>query len=46
MGNELPQLIVANAAAWRTWLSAHHDDSAGVWLILAKKGTTDPTRLT
>ncbi|HEY5474222.1 MAG TPA: YdeI/OmpD-associated family protein, partial [Candidatus Limnocylindrales bacterium] len=46
MGNELPQLIVADVAAWRTWLSAHHDDSAGVWLILAKKGTTEPTRLT
>ena len=46
MGNELPQLIVADVAAWRTWLSGHHDDSAGVWLILAKKGTTDPTRLT
>ena len=36
MGNELPQLIVADAAAWRTWLGDHHDDPAGVWLILAK----------
>ena len=46
MGNELPQLIVADVAAWRTWLSAHHGDSAGVWLIPAKKGTTEPSSLT
>jgi uncharacterized protein YdeI (YjbR/CyaY-like superfamily) len=24
-------------------LSAHHADSLGVWLVLAKKGTVDPT---
>ena len=46
MGNELPQLIVADAAAWRTWLAVHHDDPIGVWLVLAKKGTTEPTSLT
>jgi uncharacterized protein YdeI (YjbR/CyaY-like superfamily) len=46
MGNELPQLIVADAAAWRTWLAGHHDDPIGVWLTLAKKGTTEPTSLT
>jgi len=46
MGNELPQLIVADAAAWRTWLAGHHDDPIGVWVTLAKKGTTEPTSLT
>jgi uncharacterized protein YdeI (YjbR/CyaY-like superfamily) len=46
MGNELPQLIVADADAWRTWLAGHHDDPIGVWLTLAKKGTTEPTSLT
>jgi uncharacterized protein YdeI (YjbR/CyaY-like superfamily) len=46
MGNELPQLTVADAAAWRTWLAGHHDDPIGVWLTLAKKGTTEPTSLT
>ena len=46
MGNELPQLIVADAAAWRTWLVGHHDEPAGVLLVLAKKGTTEPTSLT
>jgi uncharacterized protein YdeI (YjbR/CyaY-like superfamily) len=46
MGNELPQLIVADAAAWRTWLERHHDDPTGVWLTLARKGTVEPTSLT
>lgn len=44
--DELPDLTVADAAAWRDWLAANHGDSAGVWLVLAKKGTTDPTSLT
>jgi uncharacterized protein YdeI (YjbR/CyaY-like superfamily) len=42
---DLPDLLVADAGEWRRWLSAHHADSHGVWLILAKKGTTDPTTL-
>lgn len=41
-----PQLTVRDAAAWRTWLAEHVDEQAGVWLVLAKKGTTDPTSLT
>lgn len=45
MGKELPELIVADAA-WRTWLGGDHGVPAGVWLILAKKGTTGPTSLT
>ncbi len=40
---DLPELIVADAGERRKWLSAHHADSPGVWLILAKKGTSDPT---
>lgn len=42
---EPPELIVADAAAWRAWLAAHHADPTGVWLVLAKKGTTEPTSL-
>ena len=42
---ELPELLVADAAGWRTWLSGHHSRSQGVWLVLAKKGTTHPTTL-
>jgi uncharacterized protein YdeI (YjbR/CyaY-like superfamily) len=46
MADELPELIVRNAAAWRTWLAGHHADPVGVWLVLAKKGTEKPTSLT
>jgi uncharacterized protein YdeI (YjbR/CyaY-like superfamily) len=42
---DLPELLVADAAEWRTWLSAHHSTSQGVALVLAKKGTTLPTTL-
>jgi uncharacterized protein YdeI (YjbR/CyaY-like superfamily) len=44
--DQLSELLLANAAAWRTWLSKHHGDPAGVELVLAKKGTTEPTELT
>jgi uncharacterized protein YdeI (YjbR/CyaY-like superfamily) len=43
---ELPELIVADASGWRRWLADHHQDSAGVVLVLAKKGTDQPTSLT
>ncbi|KQO63707.1 YdeI/OmpD-associated family protein [Curtobacterium sp. Leaf261] len=39
-------LVVADAAAWRAWLDEHESTSDGVWLVLAKKGTTSPTSLT
>ena len=45
MAADPPQLILPDAAAWRTWLAENVDDQAGVWLVLAKKGTTDPTSL-
>ena len=44
-GVDLPELLVADAATWRTWLKSHHSTSQGVWLVLAKKGTTQPTTL-
>jgi uncharacterized protein YdeI (YjbR/CyaY-like superfamily) len=39
------ELIVRDAAAWRAWLAEHHAESDGVWLVLAKKGTVEPTSL-
>src|SRR5271165_791363 len=45
MPEELLELTVADAAAWRAWLAGHHESPSGVWLVLAKKGTTTPTRL-
>ena len=38
--------MVRDAAAWRRWLAKHHEEQDGVWLVLAKKGTTKPTSLT
>lgn len=38
MAIELEELLVADAAAWRLWLEKHHSTSAGVWLVLHKKG--------
>lgn len=43
---EQPQLVVRDAVAWHKWLAAHHAASDGVWLVLSKKGTVEPTRLT
>ena len=45
MAVELPELIVSDAAAWRQWLAENHEQPTGVWLVLAKKGTTEPTSL-
>jgi len=42
---DLPELLVADASEWRTWLGVQHASSTGVWLVLAKKGTTHPTAL-
>ncbi|MDQ1685750.1 MAG: hypothetical protein QOC82_2487 [Frankiaceae bacterium] len=39
------ELVVPDAAAWRDWLTDNHGDPAGVWLRLARKGTTAPTSL-
>lgn len=42
---DLPELVVADADAWRAWLVGAGGGSAGVWLVLAKKGTVHPTTL-
>jgi uncharacterized protein YdeI (YjbR/CyaY-like superfamily) len=38
-------LSVPDVAAWHAWLTEHHEQSTGIWLRLAKKGTQEPTRL-
>ncbi|MPZ65256.1 MAG: hypothetical protein GEU83_06960 [Pseudonocardiaceae bacterium] len=45
MADDLTELTVADVGAWRDWLGEHHDSATGVWLVLAKKGTTQPTSL-
>jgi uncharacterized protein YdeI (YjbR/CyaY-like superfamily) len=45
VNDALPELLILDAGAWRDWLHANHEGT-GVWLVLAKKGVTEPTRLT
>jgi uncharacterized protein YdeI (YjbR/CyaY-like superfamily) len=45
MGSDLSELLVADSRAWRAWLGDHHGELPGVWLVLAKKGITEPTGL-
>lgn len=42
---ELDELLLPDAAAWRAWLTEHHADAPGVWLVLTRKGG-DVTALT
>lgn len=37
--------MLPDAPAWRAWLDVNESTSSGVWLVLAKKGTTEPTSL-
>lgn len=46
MNDQETTLTVADAAAWQAWLGEHHEQSPGVWVRLAKKGTSKPTSLT
>jgi uncharacterized protein YdeI (YjbR/CyaY-like superfamily) len=46
VSSEESELVLVDAAQWRRWLADHHADEAGVWLVLAKKGITEPTSLT
>lgn len=45
MAPVLPDLVVDDAAGLHRWLTDHHGQDTGVWLVLAKKGTTTPTSL-
>ncbi len=40
MAADLPELLLPDAAAWRSWLAEHHASSDGGWLVLHKKGGT------
>ena len=37
---ETPILLFEHAHEWTAWLDAHHATSQGVWLRLARKGTS------
>jgi uncharacterized protein YdeI (YjbR/CyaY-like superfamily) len=38
VADELPELLVPDAEAWRAWLVENHLHAQGVWLVLSKKG--------
>lgn len=42
----IPELLLKDAAEWRSWLYAHHADGAGVWLVLGKGAASSVTELT
>jgi uncharacterized protein YdeI (YjbR/CyaY-like superfamily) len=46
MASEYEELLLGGEAEWRAWLDRHYDASPGIWLVLAKKGRTEPTTLT
>ncbi|MDP1879265.1 MAG: YdeI/OmpD-associated family protein [Actinomycetota bacterium] len=39
------ELVLRDRAAWRRWLGSRGQESAGEWLVLARKGKHAPTRL-
>lgn len=46
VAEQAQELTVPDVDAWRAWLAEHVHEQVGVWLVLAKKGTTSPTSLT
>ena len=46
MTTERQKVVVPDVKAWRAWLETNHSSSVGIWLVLAKKGTVNPTSLT
>ncbi|UVE95849.1 YdeI family protein [Dietzia sp. B32] len=38
-------VVLATRERWREWLCRNDESSAGIWLMLAKKGVTSPTSL-
>jgi uncharacterized protein YdeI (YjbR/CyaY-like superfamily) len=42
----IEDLVMIDAAAWRAWLAEADEGIGAVWLVLAKKGTVEPTSLT
>ena len=45
-GEEQSELIIEDARRWRDWLGDHHGTAEPVWLVIARKGVTEPTSLT
>ena len=46
MPEEINEVIVADAKAWRRWLEANHATAPVAWVVVRKKGAAAPTQLT
>jgi uncharacterized protein YdeI (YjbR/CyaY-like superfamily) len=46
MPGDESSVLLPDAVRWRAWLLANCDEDNGVWLLLARKGTMEPTSLT
>lgn len=44
--SEIDDLLLLDVAAWGAWLAAQHAEAGAIWLVLAKRGTLQPTSLT
>lgn len=42
MSDSYAQVTVRSGDEWRAWLSEHHGDSPGIWLVTFKKGSGGP----
>lgn len=45
IGAREDHLVLPHVEAWRAWLDLNETESDGVWLVMAKKGVTDPTSI-
>ncbi len=43
MLNDTEVAAFADAAQWESWLADHHEETAGIWLKIAKKGSAKTT---
>ena len=41
--SDLPLLRCVNKTEWSDWLGSHHEQSPGVWLIIAKIDSSEPS---
>lgn len=39
MTNELPVIRISNVKPWEQWLAAHHNNTNGAWVQIAKKSS-------
>jgi uncharacterized protein YdeI (YjbR/CyaY-like superfamily) len=43
VATQLPMIEFPDRTAWEAWLADNHDDTSGLWLLIAKKGSPRAT---